>query len=134
MHRRSAGILKRMNLVTRTLLLITALGISTDAFADTAYAEKAGSSVGVYRNEALNYAIDLDGKPYVVVDFSEQMPDASFAAMRFDPLIFTMTIVEDMGTEMEPEQYAEMVIAATEESFAGQGKTMDGPMRVIKKI
>jgi hypothetical protein len=41
------------------------------------------------------------------------MPEANFAAMRFDPLVFTMTIVEDLGIEMSTEQYAEIITSAT---------------------
>ena len=89
------------------------LALPITATADAYYAAKAGSAAGVFRNDALNFQLDLDSTSYVVVDFTEQMPDASFAAMRFDPLVFTMTIVEDLGTEMTVEQYAESVKSAT---------------------
>lgn len=126
--------LTRMNILARFSLLVAALLAAPGVFADTSYAQNAGSSVGTYRNEALNYQIDLDDAPYVLVDLSEQMPDASFAAMRFDPLVFTMTIAEDVGAEMSPGQYAEMVMSATRESFAVEGKVMTGAIRVINEL
>jgi hypothetical protein len=103
----------RLNAALKVILCITLFAPSLAATADTSYAEKAGSAVGVYRNDALNFQLDLESTPYVVVDFSEQMPDASFAAMRFDPLVFLIAIVEDLGTGMTVEQYAEIVKAAT---------------------
>ena len=83
------------------------------ASADTSYANQAGRPAGTYRNEALNFQLDLSDTPYVVVDMTEQIPDASFAAMRFDPMIFSMAIAEDLGTAMSVDQYAEIVKTAT---------------------
>ena len=83
------------------------------ATADAGYAEKAGKSAGVYRDAELNFQLDLDSTSYVIVDFTEQMPEASFAAMRFDPLVFTMTIAEDLAVEMSTEQYAEIIKSTT---------------------
>jgi tetratricopeptide (TPR) repeat protein len=100
----------------KTLLAAILLVLPLLAAADTSngsYAEKAGRAAGVFRQDDLNFQIDLKSTSYVVVDLREQMPDASFAAMRFDPLVFTMTIVEDLGTEMSVEQYAEIVTSAT---------------------
>jgi len=106
----------QMNVTMKTFLAAILLALPIVAAADTndrSYAEKAGRAAGVFRHGRLNFQIDLTSTSYVVVDFREQMPDASFAAMRFDPLVFTMTIVEDLGTEMSVEQYAEVVTSAT---------------------
>ena len=81
--------------------------------ADTSYAEQAGRPAGVYRNESLAFELDLSATPYVVVDMTEQIPDASFAAMRFDPMVFSMTVAEDLGTLIGVDQYAEIVKAST---------------------
>jgi tetratricopeptide (TPR) repeat protein len=101
--------------LTTTLLAILATIFSAlpSANAETNYAERAGAAVGVYRDETLNFELDLESTNYRVVDFTDQVPDASFAAMRFDPLVFTMVVVEDLGTEMPVEQYAEIVKTAT---------------------
>ena len=93
--------------------LCAALAPESVAVANANYAEQAGTAAGVYRDETRNFALDLADTPYVVVDFSEQMPDAAFAAMRFDPLVFTMTIVEDLGFNMTAEQYSDIVRTAT---------------------
>ena len=103
----------RRNSILGILLSASLLAMPGVAAADTSYAEKAGSAAGVFRHEALNFEFDLDSSSYVIVDFSEQMPGASFAAMRFEPLVFTMTMVEDLGTEMTAEQYADIVKSAT---------------------
>ncbi len=103
----------RSNAILTVILSAILLALPPAATADAGYAEKAGSAAGVFRNDALNFQLDLESTSYVIVDFTEQMPNASFAAMRFDPLVFTMTIVEDLGTEMSTEQYAEIVKSAT---------------------
>lgn len=92
------------------------LPISADA-SDTSYIELAGSPAGVYRNALHNFQLDLESMPYKVVDLSEQVPEASFAAMRFDPLVFTMAIAEDLGVEMTVEQYVDIVATATAANF-----------------
>ena len=102
----------------RTIILALILAACTaalppQALADTSYAEQAGRPAGVYRNEALEYQLDLGSTPYVVVDMTEQIPDASYAAMRFDPLVFSMTIAEDLGTVISVEQYADIVRTST---------------------
>ncbi|MBT8098640.1 MAG: hypothetical protein KJO82_02765, partial [Gammaproteobacteria bacterium] len=73
--------------------------------------------------------MDLKSAPYKVTDFSEQVPNASFAAMRFDPLVFTMTIVEDLGVEMDVDQYAGIIETTTRTNFRN-GKLETGIDRV----
>ena len=101
-----------LKLFLSAILLTLPIVVVADTV-DLSYAEEAGRAAGVFRHDELNFQLDLAKTSYVVVDFSEQMPDASFAAMRFDPLVFTMTIVEDLGTEMSVEQYAEIVTTAS---------------------
>ena len=103
----------RLNVTLTVILSAILLALPPVAAADAGYAEKAGNTAGVFRSEALNFQLDLESSSYVIVDFTRQMPNASFAAMRFDPRIFTMTIVEDLGTEMSTQQYAEIVKSAT---------------------
>jgi transglutaminase-like putative cysteine protease/tetratricopeptide (TPR) repeat protein len=103
----------RLNVTKTAFLLASMLLAPLTAIADTGYADKAGDAAGVFRNDDLNFQLDLDSTSYVIVDLSEQMPDASFAAMRFDPTVFLVTIAEDLGTDMSVEQYAEIVKIAT---------------------
>ena len=102
----------------RIFLVVIGIALSSAMFpqlvsADTSYAEQAGRPAGNYRNDALRFQLDLGDTPYVVVDMTEQIPDASFAAMRFDPMVFSMAIAEDLGTTMTVERYAEIVKSAT---------------------
>ena len=103
----------RRSAILSILLSAIMLTLPCVGMADTSYAEKAGNAAGVFRHEAFNFELDLDASSYVIVDFSEQMPDASFAAMRFEPLVFAITIAEDLGTELTTEQYADIVKSAT---------------------
>lgn len=83
------------------------------------YASSAGKPVGVYENDALNYRVDLDGIPYTFINFTEQVPEASFAAMRFSPSVISMVIVEDVGIVFSAEQYAELVRTAMTSRLSG---------------
>ena len=100
----------RLNAIITAIFFMTLPAAVT---ADAGYAENAGKSAGVYRDSEMNFQLDLDSTSYVIVDFTEQMPEASFAAMRFDPLVFTTTIAEDLGVEMSTEQYVEIIKSAT---------------------
>lgn len=113
-------------------LAATSLWIATTAVAETDYAKRAGNSAGLFQSPALNYQLDLQSTPYKVVDFSKQVPSASFAAMRFDPLIFTMTIVENLGMEMPVEQYADIVATTTRTNF--RNGTLDGDVEQIGEV
>ncbi|MDX1515457.1 MAG: DUF3857 domain-containing protein [Woeseiaceae bacterium] len=112
-------------LLTLTTLLLCCSFAAGAASADTSYKDLAGNRAGVYENDALNFVLDLESTPYVVVDFSAQVPDANFAAMRFDPLVFTMAIVEDLGIAMTAEQYADIVATATRANFENGELTSD---------
>ncbi|MDJ0939344.1 MAG: DUF3857 domain-containing protein [Woeseiaceae bacterium] len=103
----------RVTNIAPGVCLALALSFSTVAGADANYADKAGSLAGFFINAPEGFALDLSKTPYVIVDFTEQLPDANFAAMRFDPLMFSMSIVEELGTEMTPRQYTDIVRTAT---------------------
>ncbi len=118
--------------LTTALLALLAAWINTALATDASYAERAGDTAGVYRNATFNYQLDLSSMPYKIVDFSEQVPDASFAAMRFAPLVFTMAIVEDLGVELSAEQYADIVRTSTTANFE-EGK-LDAPIQTLGEI
>jgi hypothetical protein len=101
-------------------LPILLLAISSMALAQQQndYAKNAGKPVGVYVNEALNYRLDLDDIPYVYINFTKQVPDASFAGMRFNPGVVSAVIAEDAGIAFSPEQYAGLVRSAMTAKFA----------------
>lgn len=123
--------MRRYALPTALLTVLAAwtnIALATDA----GYPERAGDTAGVYRNATFNYQLDLTSMPYKIVDFSEQVPDASFAAMRFAPLVFTMAIVEDLGVELSAEQYADIVRTSTTANFE-EGK-LDVPIEELGEI
>ena len=66
----------------------------------------------MFESKVFNYRLDLSEDAYTYVNFSEQVPDASFAAMRFQPNAFSLVIVEDLGAGFDSQQYAEMVAVA----------------------
>jgi len=121
----------RLDTILKVLLSAAVLAVAANAHSDTSYSERAGSSAGVYQNEDLNFELDLTSTSYFIVDFSEQVPDASFAAMRFEPLIFSMTVVEDLGLEMTAEQYANIVKTATVANFGGGVGELHGEITKI---
>ncbi len=76
------------------------------------YVRKAGERVSVFENSADNYSLDLSAEAYTFVDFTGQIPEASFAAIRFAPNVFSLVIAESLGRGPSAEQYAEMVRVA----------------------
>ena len=100
-----------------TLILLAQAAIAQDP---AEYTAKAGSRVGVFDSEALNYRVDLSGAAYTYVDFSDEVPDASFAAIRFKPNAFTVVVVENIGAGVTAEQYAGIVQVAMEDKFDGE--------------
>lgn len=123
-----------MRLHTHLIALLAALAAPTGvAYATEAgYAERAGETAGVYRNTKFNYELDLSSMPYKIVDFSAQVPDASFAAMRFAPLVFTMAIAEDLGVEMSVDQYADIVQTSTSANF--EDGRLDSPIEKVGEV
>ncbi len=82
-----------------------------------AYADKVGERVTVFESEAQNYRLDLDAGAYTFVDFTGQVPDASFAAIRFQPNAFTMVIAETLDIPESAENYADRVEGAMSDQF-----------------
>jgi len=94
---------------------------------DLSYVDKVGERVSVFENEELNYRLDLGDEAYTYVDFTEQVPDASFAAIRFSPNAFSLVVAENLGAGPSAEQYAEVVlIAMTEQIGAREGAKFIG--------
>jgi tetratricopeptide (TPR) repeat protein len=84
------------------------------------YASRAGSRVDEFVHEALNYRLDLGHEAYTYVDFSDQVPEASFAAIRFNPNAFSLVVAEDIGAGMTAERYAEIVQSVMEDKLDGE--------------
>ncbi len=99
-------------------LLFVAGGVSAQD--DLQYTENVGQRVEMFEHEALNFRVDLSGEAYTYVDFSENVPEASFAAIRFKPNAFSLVVSEDLGVNMSAEQYAEIVQTAMTDRFAVQ--------------
>lgn len=112
-------------------LAVASLWLCATAAAAPEYTQQAGSNAGLYQDKRLNFQLDLRSASYRVVDFSKQVPDASFAAMRFDPLMFTMIIVENVGVEMSVDQYADIVATTTRTKFR-DGKLETDIKRIAK--
>jgi len=87
---------------------------------DLAYVENAGQVVEVFEHADLNYRVDLSGQAYTYVDFSSQVPEASFAALHLQPNVFSLVVVEDLGPGFSAGQYADIVQLSMEERFSGQ--------------
>jgi len=84
------------------------------------YTNKAGSRVDEFVHEGLNYRLDLGAEAYTYVDFSDQVPEASFAAIRFDPNAFSLVVAEDIDPGVSAEQYAEIVLSAMQDKLDGE--------------
>ena len=108
----------RFRIIVLALLFAAA---TAGAQEDLAYIEKVGERVKVFEHEALNFRVDLNDAAYTYVDFSENVPEASFAAIRFSPNAFSLVVSEDLGLALSAEQYAEIVETAMKERFSAQG-------------
>jgi len=97
------------------LLLSTA-----KAQGEQAYVDRAGERVTVFESENLNYRLQLGNEAYTYVNFTEQVPAASFAAIRFQPNAFSLVVVENLGAGPVAEQYAEMVQLAMVEQLGAR--------------
>ena len=109
--------MRRFGSVLLALLLVSG---GVGAQDDLRYTEKVGQRVEVFEHEALNYRLDLSGETYTYVDFSTNVPEASFAAIRFSPNAFSLVVSEDLGVGLSAEQYAEIVQMAMSDRFAAQ--------------
>lgn len=92
--------------------MMLALALARSAQGQVDYTDNAGKAVGVFTNEALNYQVDLSDIPYTYINFRGQVPEASFAAMRFRPSVISLVIVEEPGADFTPERYASLVRSA----------------------
>ncbi len=105
----------------RTLLLGLVLCAGTAFGADPVdYTEYAGQRVTAFENPELNFRLDLSTAAYTYVDFSSQVPEASFAALRFGPNAFAVVIVEDMGPGLTARAYADIVLEAMEANIGDE--------------
>jgi hypothetical protein len=89
--------------------MLLALASAGSAQAQSDYTDNAGKAVGVYTNEALNYQIDLSDLPYTYINFRGQVPEASFAAMRINPSVISLVILEEPVADFTAERYAGLV-------------------------
>lgn len=115
---------ERMN-ISRTLLLSFLVWVlatsSANAQSEPAYVDKVGERVTVFESEELNYRLQLGGEAYTYVNFTEQVPEASFAAIRFKPNAFSLVVAESLGAGPSAEQYAEIVQLAMVEQLEARG-------------
>ncbi|MDH4047994.1 MAG: DUF3857 domain-containing protein [Gammaproteobacteria bacterium] len=100
-------------------LMLALAVLSANAQEHTDYSKKAGKRVGVFRSEALNYQLDLSDLPYTYINFTKQVPEASFAGMQFNPSVISMVIAEDVGVIFSAGQYAELVRSAMTSRLEG---------------
>ena len=139
---------KRMN-ISRTLLssflawtLATSVAIAQN---EPAYIDRVGERVSVFESEELNYRLHLGDAAYTYVNFTEQVPEASFAAIRFKPNAFSLVVAESLGVGPSAEQYAEIVqlamierLGAREDAkYTGQkdlGVVEERGMRFFQKV
>lgn len=100
--------MKIVNILLSGLILWAATPAAILAETAPAYLDKLGERVTVFENKDLNYRLDLADEEYTYIDFTEQLPDASFAAIRFRPNAFSLVVVEVLSAGPNAEQYAEM--------------------------
>lgn len=91
------------------LLLWAAIPMVARAGSAPAYVDKVGELVTVFVNKELNYRLDLTAEEYTYINFTERLPNASFAAIRFRPSVFSLVVVETQGAGSNAALYAEMV-------------------------
>ena len=116
--------MNRAKYLILSLVLLTQGGLAQDS---NQYTGKAGQRVAVFEHADLNYRLDLEGAAYTYVDFSRQVPEASFAAIRFRPNAFSLVLAEDLGLGITAEQYAEIVQIAMMDKLDGQAEgSFDG--------
>jgi len=110
--------------ILRAILVAYLLGTVTTAPATAAgedsYIKKIGERVTVFESAANNYRLELGDEAYTYVDFSSQVPEASFAAVRFKPNAFSLVVAEKLGAGPDAEQYAEMVQLAMIEQIGNR--------------
>lgn len=98
-----------LRLLLSSFLVGTLVSWSAIAWSEPAYVDRVGERVTVFESEELNFRLQLGDAAYTYVNFTEQVPEASFAAIRFQPNAFSLVVVENLGAGSSAEQYAEMV-------------------------
>jgi len=114
---------KRMSISRMLLpsLLVWTLATSAAiAQSEPAYVDRVGERVAIFESAELNYRLQLGDAAYTYVNFTEQVPEASFAAIRFQPNAFSLVVVENLGAGPSAEQYAEMVRLAMIEQLGAR--------------
>ncbi len=115
-----SGQMNPLNALNAPLLILTLAALPAVSQGEATYVDKVGDRVTVFESEALNYRLDLGDEAYTYVDFTEQVPDASFAAIRFQPNAFSLVIVETLGAGYTAQQYADTVQVAMGEQLAAR--------------
>jgi tetratricopeptide (TPR) repeat protein/transglutaminase-like putative cysteine protease len=113
--------MKIFSAILAVCLAYTAATTPVIAAGDESYVKKTGERVTVFESAANNYRLELGDEAYTYVDFSQQVPDASFAAIRFRPNAFSLVVVEKPGVAPDAEQYADMVQLAMADQLAARG-------------
>ena len=111
--------MKIFNHLLSPLLVLAFVVLPVGAQEQSFYTSRVGERVSIFENVALNYRLDLGDEAYTFVDFTEQVPDASFAAIRFQPNAFSLVVVENLGAGVTAEKYAELVQIAMSDQLAG---------------
>lgn len=106
-------------------VFVTALSLIAPAIAEElhAYADRSGERVTFFESADQNYRLELGNGDYTYVDFTGPSPDASFAAIRFQPNAFTLVIAEPLDVSVSAEQYADMVQVGMSENLDGADGT-----------
>ncbi len=120
-----------MNLLIILALALMSVVASAAAGEPSDYSRNAGKQVGVYEHSALNFRLDLEDIPYTFINFTKQVPEASFAAVRFSPQVISVVIVEDVGVAFTAEQYAELVRTAMTNRLSGSDEVVLNDSRDI---
>ena len=107
-------------LLLSSFLIWALVALPVRAQSEPAYVDRVGERVTVFESEELNYRLQLGDEAYTYVNFTEQVPDASFAAIRFQPNAFSLVVVENLGAGPNAEQYAEMVQLAMMEQLGAR--------------
>ncbi len=111
-----SDVMRASKILLATFLYCVVATAPAGAESEQSYVQKIGERVTAFESAANNYRLALDDEAYTYVDFSEQVPEASFAAIRFSPNAFSLVVVEKLGVAPDAEQYAEMVqVAMTEQ-------------------
>ena len=73
---------------------------------EPSYTDQIGERVTVFESKALNYRLDLGSEAYTFVDFSKQVPEASFAEFALSQMYFrwssSSTLVPTLGRSNMP--------------------------------